>query len=53
LTEYPAKKLFYDNELVRPSDVWLDKRDYNLGDVEIEGNAEMNRHGFNRHLRVI
>lgn len=40
LTEYPAKKLFYDNELVRPSDVWLDKRDYNLGDVEIEGNAE-------------
>lgn len=41
LTEYPAKKLFYDNELVRPSDVWLDKRDYNLGDVEIEGNSEV------------
>ncbi|HCA9846123.1 Uncharacterised protein [Klebsiella variicola] len=40
LTEYPDKKLFYDNDLISPSDVWLDKRDYNLGDVEIEGKPE-------------
>jgi hypothetical protein len=45
LTEYPDKKLFYDNDLISPSDVWLDKRDYNLGDVEIEGspNALLSR----------
>lgn len=41
LTEYPAKKLLYDNEFIRPSNVWLDKRDYHLGDVEIEGKAEV------------
>lgn len=40
LTEYPDKKLFYDNEIINPSDVWMDKRDYNLGDIEIEGKSE-------------
>lgn len=40
LTEYPHKKLFYDNAYITPSDVWLDKKEYNLGDVEIESVLE-------------
>ncbi|WP_159235611.1 ATP-binding protein [Raoultella terrigena] len=40
LTEYPHKKLFYDNAYITPSDVWLDKKEYNLGDIEIESAQE-------------
>lgn len=40
LTEYPNKKLYYDDGYITPSDIWLDKSDYNLGDVEIEGVQE-------------
>lgn len=40
LTEYPHKKLFYDNAYITPSDVWLDKKEYNLGDIEIESVQE-------------
>lgn len=40
LTEYPHKKLFYDNAYITPSDVWLDKKEYNLGDIEIESDQE-------------
>lgn len=40
LTEYPSKKLYYDDGYITPSDIWLDKTDYNLGDVDIEGEQE-------------
>lgn len=40
LTEYPHKKLFYNNAYITPSDVWLDKKEYNLGDIEIESAQE-------------
>ncbi|HFF0298464.1 TPA: ATP-binding protein [Raoultella ornithinolytica] len=40
LTEYPHKKLFYDNAYITPSDVWLDKKEYNLGDIEIKSAQE-------------
>lgn len=40
LTEYPHKNLFYDNAYITPSDVWLDKKEYNLGDIEIESAQE-------------
>ncbi|WP_052959285.1 hypothetical protein [Hafnia alvei] len=40
LTEYPHKKLFYDNAYISPSDVWFDKKEYNLGDIEIESAQE-------------
>lgn len=40
LTEYPRRKLFYNDGFVTPSDLWLDNKEYNLGDVDIEGNQE-------------
>lgn len=40
LTEYPHKKLYYNNAYITPSDVWLDKKEYNLGDIEIESISE-------------
>ncbi|MFB1930754.1 ATP-binding protein, partial [Salmonella enterica] len=40
LTEYPHKKLYYNNAYITPSDVWLDKKEYNLGDIEIESILE-------------
>ncbi|PWC10071.1 ATP-binding protein [Brenneria corticis] len=40
LTEYPHKKLFYNDSYITPSDVWLDKKEYNLGDIEIGSEVE-------------
>ncbi len=37
LTEFPLKKLKYNNENITPSDVWSDKKDYTIGDVEVDG----------------
>ncbi|WP_282677197.1 ATP-binding protein [Serratia marcescens] len=40
LTEYPNKKLYYDDGYITPSDIWLDKSDYNLGDIVIDNVSE-------------
>ncbi|MBU9818316.1 ATP-binding protein, partial [Rahnella sp. BCC 1045] len=40
LTEYPSRKLMYNSGYITPSDIWLEKKDYNLGDVVLNGEKE-------------
>ncbi|WP_215845068.1 ATP-binding protein [Candidatus Pantoea bituminis] len=35
LTEYPFRKLVFDGRDLDPRDAWLDKADFDLGDVEV------------------
>ena len=35
LTEYPSRKLVFDGRNLDPREAWLDKADFDLGDVEI------------------